>query len=304
MCGLMDKSQPVLMPDAGRRRALRMAGLLSAACALVSPLWARAGEQRLVSIGGALTEILYVLGAEAALVGVDTTSLYPAAVKVLPSVGYARTLSAEGVLALRPSQVLATEDAGPPQVLRQLQAAGVPVAILAANHRFEGLLERVRQVGALTGRSAPAEKLVQALRDEWTSVQATVAQASNALPRVLFVLAHAPNQIMVAGRDTSAQALISYVGAKNVIDRFDGYKPLTPEAVIGARPDVVLLTEQGLQASGGIDSVLRLPGMAQTPAGRKRRVVALEATYLLGFGPRLPAAVAELHRLLYGAMRA
>lgn len=304
MRGLMQEALLPPVPDAGRRRALRLAGLLSASCALGAPLWAQAANSRLVSVGGALTEILYALDAEAALVGVDTTSLYPAAVTQLPSVGYARALSAEGVLALRPSQVLATEDAGPPQVLRQLQAAGVPVAILAANHRFEGLLARVRQVGELTGRNAQADQLTQALRQEWKNVQATVAKSSASSPRVLFVLAHAPNQIMVAGRDTSAQAMIDYAGAHNVIDGFDGYKPLTPEAVIGARPEVILLTRQGLDASGGIDSVLRLPGMAQTPAGRARRVVALEATYMLGFGPRLPAAVAELHRRLHEAVRA
>jgi hypothetical protein len=91
---------------------------------------------------------------------------------------------------------------------------------------------------------------------------------------VLFVLAHTPAQVMVAGSDTSAQAMLDYVGARNAIAGFAGYKPLTPEAVIAARPDLLLFTDQGLQAAGGIEGALRLPGLAQTPAGRQRRGLA------------------------------
>jgi iron complex transport system substrate-binding protein len=280
-----------------RRRALMQLAMLGAGAA-AWPL-AMAAGQRLVSVGGALTEIVYALQAGADLVGVDTTSLYPALAQKLPSVGYARALSAEGVLALAPTQVIATEDAGPPTVMRQLAAAGVPVAVLAANHRFEGLLERVKRVGEITGRVAQAERLAQTLRQDWARTGAQVAgRAQTKPPRVLFVLAHSTSQIMVAGRDTSAEAVIAYAGAVNAITGVTGYRPLTPEAVIAAQPDVVLVTDQGLAASGGIDGILKIPGIGQTPAGRGRRVLSFEAMFLLGFGPRLPAAVAALDSAL------
>ena len=265
---------------------------------------AQAGQsRRIVSIGGALTEIMYALQADGDLVGVDTTSLYPAIAQKLPSVGYARSLSIEGVLALAPTQVIATEDAGPPAVVRQLAAAGVPIAVLAANHRFEGLLERVKRVGELTGRTGQAASLMRSLQQDWLQVRAPIVARSKAPIRVLFVLAHSPNQIMVAGRETSAQAMLDYVGSNNAITSFTGYKPFTPEAVIAAQADVVLLTEQGVKASGGIDNVLKLPGIEQTPAGRHHRVIALEAMFLLGFGPRLPIAVATLESALTKAMQ-
>ncbi len=295
---------PIDAIEASRRRALKQLGLLSLTAMLSGlPVAQAANTRRIVSIGGALTEIVYALQAGAELVGVDTTSIYPELAQKLPSVGYARSLSVEGVLALAPTQVIATEDAGPPTVLRQLAASGVPVAVLAANHRFEGLLERVKRVGDITGRSAQAASMIQSLQQEWTRARAQVAQRGGKSVRVLFVLAHSQNQIMVAGRETSAQAMMDYVGATNAINGFAGYKPLTPEAAIAAQPDVVLLTEQGAKASGGIEGALKLPGIEQTPAGHSRRVVALEAMFLLGFGPRLPAAVAALDIALVKAMQ-
>lgn len=228
--------------------------------------------------------------------------------------GYARTLSAEGVLSLAPTQLIATEEAGPQAVLRQVRDAGVPVAVLNANNQFEGLLERVKQVGRITGRADSAARLAQALQQQWDGALGKVRQRSpspvQSAVRVLFILAHAPNQVMVGGRQTGADAMLAYAGAVNVmggqggLGGFAGYKPLTPEAVIAARPDIVLVTDQGLKASGGVDGILKLPGLAQTPAGRKHRIVSLEAMLLLGFGPRMPQALAELDAAFAKAMTA
>jgi iron complex transport system substrate-binding protein len=302
----MPKSAVPIQVNAHRRKTCVQLALL-AATSTGWPAWA-ANERRIVSVGGALTEIAFGLHADADLVGVDTTSLYPQVAHKLPSVGYARSLSLEGVLALAPTLVIATEDAGPAVVLRQLSASGVAVSVLAANHRFEGLLERVKRVGELTGRVAQATAMQKVLQQEWRLVRSQIAQRTSphtSKPvRVLFVLAHTPNQIMVAGANTSAQAMLDYVGASNAIHGFLGYKPLTPEAVIAAQPDIVLLTDQGLKAAGGADGILKLPGLEQTAAGRHRRVISLEAMLLLGFGPRLPAAVSALDTAIGKAMRA
>jgi len=291
-----------LSVDAVRRKTcLQWGAVVATLCG--APAYA-ADARRIVSVGGALTEIVFALQADADLVGVDTTSLYPASAQALPSVGYARALSVEGILALAPTHVIATEDAGPPAVLRQLTSAGISVAVLAANHRFEGLIERIRRVGALTGRGAQATALQQAVQQAWTRAREPIARRRAPSVRVLFVLAHAPHQMLVAGSNTSAHAMLEYVGASNAIRRFSGYKPLTPEAVIAAQPDLVLLTDQGLKAAGGVAGILRLPGLGQTKAGRNRRVISLEAMFLLGFGPRLPAALSALDAAMEQAMRA
>jgi iron complex transport system substrate-binding protein len=301
MCRLNQSNQPAQI-DAERRKTCLQLGAWAALFA-VAPAHA-ANSRRIVSVGGALTEIVFALQANADLVGVDTTSIYPESAQKLPSVGYARSLSAEGVLALAPTQVIATEDVGPPAVLRQISNSGIVVTVLAANHRFEGLLERIKRVGELTGRVAQATAMQQTLQQEWVRARAQVAQRTTKSARVLFVLAHTPNQVMVAGTDTSAQAMLDYAGATNAINGFAGYKPLTPEAVIAAQPDVVLLTDQGLKAAGGVDGILKLPGLEQTAAGRNRRVISLEAMFLLGFGPRLPVALSTLDAAIGKAMRA
>jgi iron complex transport system substrate-binding protein len=253
---------------------------------------------RLISIGGALTEIVYLLKANTQLVGVDATSIYPTAATRLPNVGYARNLSAEGILALRPTQLIATEDAGPPIALRQIGDAGIPVSMLPSGHQFIDVINRVRTIGRLVHKTDAAEVLASRLLLEWSSTQKRVANSKINNTRVLFILSQNPSQLMVGGEKTSAAAMIAYAGARNAITRVSGFKPLTPESVIAANPDVIVLTDQGMKAVGGISGVLRFPGVKQTRAGKEQNIISLEAMYLLGFGPRMPLAVAELNLLL------
>ena len=257
---------------------------------------------RLISIGGALTEIIYLLKANTELVGVDTTSIYPIAATRLPKVGYARSLSAEGILALRPTQLIATEDAGPPMVLRQIIDARIPLAILPSGHQFKDLIDRVQIISRLLHKPDIAQALASRLHVEWSNTQERIADSKIKNIRVLFILSQNPSQLMVGGEKTSADAMITYAGARNAIAGFSGFKPLTPEAVIAANPDVILVTDQGMRAVGGIGGVLRFPGISQTRAGKEQKIVSLEAMYLLGFGPRMPLAVAELNLLLQHAM--
>lgn len=266
------------------------------------PTATSAGAMRLIIIGGALTEIVYLLKANSQLVGVDTTSIYPAAATRLPNVGYARSLSAEGILALRPTQLIATEDAGPPVVIKQIIDAQIPLTILPSGHQFKDLTDRVSSIGRLVYKTDSAQSLASRLALEWSNTQEHIANSKLNNTRVLFILSQNPSQLMVGGEKTSADAMITYAGGRNAISGFRGFKPLTPEAVIAANPDVLLLTDQGMRAVGGIGGVLRFPGVSQTRAGKEQNIVSLEAMYLLGFGPRMPSAVAELNLLLQRAM--
>jgi iron complex transport system substrate-binding protein len=261
-----------------------------------------ARAMRLISIGGALTEIVYLLKANTELVGVDTTSIYPSAATRLPNVGYARSLSSEGILALHPTQLIATEDAGPPMVLKQIIDARIPLAILPASYQFKGLIDRVNTIGRLVHKTAIAQALANRLHVEWSNTQERISHSTFKNIRVLFILSQNPSQLMVGGEKTSADAMIAYAGARNAIIGFTGFKPLTPEAVIAANPDVILLTDQGMKAVGGIGGVMRFPGISQTRAGKEQKIISLEAMYLLGFGPRMPLAVTELNLLLQHAM--
>jgi iron complex transport system substrate-binding protein len=275
--------------------------------ALAAASKAASGPARIVSIGGALSEIIYALGAESDLVGVDTTSIYPAAATKLPSVGYARSLAAEGILALAPTHIVATEEAGPPTVMQQLQQTGLPVSILPAEHRYEGVIERIHKLGKILGKDAQAAALAARVQADWQRIAPPIAArkgSAQKAPKVLFVLSHSPSQIVVGGSDTAAQAMIEYAGARNAVQGMKGFKPLNPEALIAAAPDVILFTDQGWQAIGGAAGALRLPGVAQSTAGQKRRFVSLDAMFLLGFGPRIPQAVQALNLAIAKAMQA
>lgn len=275
-----------------RRRALVMAALAAPAAAVQAQ-----GQPRVVSVGGAVTETLFALGAQGQLVGVDTTSLFPADATRLPQVGYARTLSAEGLLALKPELLLASAEAGPPQVLAQLRRAGVRVEVLDEQHQFDGVLARTQRLGQLSGREREAAQLVARLQQDWA---ARPRPPAGSAPRVLFVLAHGGGQLRVAGEGTAADAMLRLAGARNALAGLQGYKPLTAEAALQAAPDVLLCTDQGLQVQGGAEGLLKAPGLMLTPAGRAGRVASMEALQLLGFGPRLPQAVAELTSKLHG----
>jgi iron complex transport system substrate-binding protein len=268
-----------------RRLLLAALGFFTAADTLA------ASPARVVSVGGAVTEMVYALGAGTTLVGADSTSVHPDAANRLPRVGYMRQISAEGVLSLKPALVLATAEAGPAAVLDQIRGAGVRLERLPVRHSAEAVRENLRKIAQALGRDAAGETLVQRFDSDWSAVRARVA-ALPTKPRVLFVMAHggAP---MVGGRDTAADAMIGLAGAVNAAGAITGYKPLTAEAVLGAAPDVILVTDQALE-TGGIDALLQRPGLALTPAGRAKRIATMDAVLLLGFGPRLPQAVDEL----------
>jgi iron complex transport system substrate-binding protein len=173
--------------------------------------------------------------------------------------------------------------------------------MLPSGHQFIDVINRVRTIGRLVHKTDAAEVLASRLLLEWKNAQERVANSKINNTRVLFILSQNPSQLMVGGEKTSADAMIAYAGARNAIFGVSGFKPLTPEAVIAANPDVILLTDQGMKAVGGISGVLRFPGVKQTRAGKEQNIISLEAMYLLGFGPRMPLAVAELNLLLQQA---
>ena len=259
---------------------------------------AAASSPRLVSVHSSLTETVYRLGAQDALVGTDTTSTYPDAAQRTRKVGYMRTLSAEGVLALQPTAVLATDDAGPPVVLSQLQQAGVPVHLLRSTLRFDDVLQKVRVVAQVTQREAQGQALAAELQARWSAVQARLQQRPrNAPPRVMFVMAHGGGA-MTAGRETAAHAMLQLAGARNALEQVNGYRALNAESVVQAQPDVVLTTTESLAFLGGAERLWQQAGLQHTAAARAQRMVALDGMALLGFGPRMPEALDQLQRAL------
>ncbi|MDP1583775.1 MAG: hemin ABC transporter substrate-binding protein [Bradyrhizobium sp.] len=256
---------------------------------------------RIVSIGGAITEILYALGFEDRLAGVDATSLFPTtALRDKPNVGYMRQLSAEGVLGLNPSLVLAIQGSGPKETMDVLEAAKVPLVLVPETYSEQGLLDKIKLVGHAMDADARAACLTAAVSGDLKQLRDLRARVTEPV-RVMFVMSLLNGRAMVAGRKTAADEIIKLSGGVNAIDSYDGYKMINDEAIVSARPDVVLTIERA-KDSLEAQAVYAHPAFAMTPAVANKAFISMEGLYLLGFGPRTAAAARDLSVKLYPAL--
>jgi iron complex transport system substrate-binding protein len=249
--------------------------------------------ERIVSVGGALTEIVYALGEGDSLVGVDTTSRYPAEAAALPQVGYNRQISAEGVLSLAPTLVLLTEEAGPPAAIRQIADSGVRVVVLPAGDTPEVVGRRVEGVAEALGEPRRGAQLRERIDDALGRLRTALAGARER-PRVLVLLAVGQGAPLAGGRNTAADAMVGLAGGTNVVDQYQGYKPLTPEAAVVLDPQVIVVPDHALQALGGTAALAALPGLRDTTAVRQGRIVPVDSLAFLGLGPRIAVAARHL----------
>ncbi|MBR1271163.1 hemin ABC transporter substrate-binding protein [Bradyrhizobium sp. AUGA SZCCT0222] len=256
---------------------------------------------RIVSIGGAITEILYALGFEDRLAGVDATSLYPtSALRDKPNVGYMRQLSAEGVLGLNPSLVLAVQGSGPKETIDVLEAAKVPLVLVPETFSEQGLLDKIKLVGHAMGADARAECLTAAVSGDLAQLRALRTKVTKPV-RVMFVMSLLNGRAMAAGQKTAANEIIALAGGVNAIDSYEGYKIINDEAIVAARPDVVLSIQRS-KDSLEAEAVYVHPAFAMTPVVANKAFISMEGLYLLGFGPRTAAAARDLSVKLYPAL--
>jgi iron complex transport system substrate-binding protein len=199
---------------------------------------------------------------------------------------------------LKPDIIIATTDAEPPSAIAQLQTIGIEIVILDATPTVEAAKNRIKKLATLFNKEQTGELIISRL-DNQLRQAVSYTQKHQTKPKVLFLYSRAQASAMISGRDTSADEMIRLSGGQNVITGYEGYKPITAEAVVAAAPEIILLPENSLKSIGGIDQLLKLPGVNQTPAGQNRKIVTMEDLKLLGFTPRLGDAVCELAKLLH-----
>lgn len=267
--------------------------LFLANCAAKSASDGATDSDRVIAVGGAVTETIYALGAESKLVGTDTSSVFPEAATRLPQVGYQRTLSAEGVLSLKPDLVLAMAEAGPPAALSQIESAGVKIVKVNGEHTVDGAQTKIREIAEALNVEAKGEELIKKLDADLSDAKRCV-QTLQTKPKVLFIYARGGGAPNVSGTKTAADAMINLAGGQNAVTEFENFKPLTPESLVAAAPDFILFPTRGLHSIGSIDGALKIPGVAETPAGKNRRIIAVDDLILLGFSPRLGEGVKQL----------
>ncbi|MDD1140612.1 ABC transporter substrate-binding protein [Pseudomonas sp. TNT2022 ID233] len=260
--------------------------------------------QRWVSAGGALSEWVSALGGEAKLVGVDTTSQHPQSLKSLPSIGYQRSLSAEGILSLRPDILIGTEEMGPPPVISQVRSAKVQVELFSAQPDLPTLEKNVTHLGQLLGAESQAAQLLQSYQQQLDAQKARVveAQTQQKAPGVLLLLGHAGGKPLIAGKDTAADWLLQQAGGRNLATH-TGYKPFSVESLASLDPEVLVFADRALTGEAAKAALFKeSPILNSSRAAKTGRVLELDPTLLVGgLGPRLPAALKTLSDGFYPA---
>ncbi len=259
----------------------------------------QAAQERIISAGSAVTELILALHAEQSLIAVDVTSQLPEG-QQLPKIGYHRRLSAEGLLALSPTKLIGSDEMGPAPVLQQLKSTGVDIEVVNTQANVDGLKARIDQIAAILSKPQEAQQLKSLVDQQVQSLKAN--QPTNQKKKVLFLLIHEGRAANVAGTDTTPDAIINLAGAINpAADKITAYKPLSSESMVEMQPDVILVSGRSFEKLGGPDAIIKMmPLLAATPAGQNKQIMTIDGAALVGgLGLKSLAEAKRLNQLLY-----
>ncbi|OKH93162.1 heme/hemin ABC transporter substrate-binding protein [Streptomyces uncialis] len=259
---------------------------------------------RIVPLSGSLNEIVFTLGLGGKVVAKDITATFEQAEK-LPVVTRAHDVSAESVLSLRPTVVLADSTSGPVEAIDQIRDAGIPLVVYEAAKGLDDVDKRIEAVARTLGVPDSGAELTARTQERIGKVQADIpAPAKDAdKPRVAFLYVRGSASVyLLGGRDSGASSLLEAAGAVDA-GKASGLKkdftPITSEALAKAAPDAVLVMTKGLKSVGGVDGLVKIPGVAETPAGMDRRIVSIDDGVMLNYGPRTDQVLQSLVDQLY-----
>ena len=258
---------------------------------------------RIITLTGDLTEFVFELGLGDSVVANDVTTVYPEAAALLPKIGVGRFLNAESVLKFEPTLVIGDSQTSPPAAIEQIRATGVPVLITEVATTFDGMYEKVELLGRALGVEAAASDLVARIQTEVDDALATGDGSAAGRP-LAYLYTRGPDVMLLFGAGMQTNALIEAIGAVDAGEAsgIDGNVPVTPEALVAAGPDVIIVPSEGLEAFGGVDAFLESPGVGQTPAGVAGAVLDYPEGDFLTFGPRIADSlrllIADVERLV------
>lgn len=260
-----------------------------------------ASANRVVGVSKQINEFMFAIGAQDNLVARDLTSIYPAAIRSLPSVGYHRALSAEGIISTKPTLFLTDGNVGPDAVLDQLKKVGIPMLVIKPGESLDSAQMLMTQLGKQFHREKAADSVIAQWRSGMDSVWKDTTQwTGKPHPRVLIMhFGQIGNSYLAVGGQGPATQMLRWAGAANAIDSTRSMTRLTPELIAQLAPDVIIATDVGFDRMGSADKFASLPGVNLTPAGKNKRIYRINEQELLYFGPRTPATVRELVTMLH-----
>ena len=243
-------------------------------------------RSKIVVAGGSITEIVYFLGMEDKLVGVDITSNFPKEAKKLKSIGYLRNLSIEGILSLSPGLVLAEEDIGPPIIINQLRKTSIDLRIIKEKNNLNGILNKIMCISKILNKSLDENEDYIELQNKSLMVRKLKKINSKKIKKILLILMMRGSSPVVAGKNTSGQGFIEMIGHENSMKNLNGWKPVSSEEIIKKNPDYIIITKRAFKNFSSLDQFLSIPGISSTLAAKKKNIIVKDGMSMLGFGPR------------------
>lgn len=251
---------------------------------------------RVVAVSKQINEFLFAINAESVLVARDLTSIFPPQIKSLPSVGYHRALSAEGIISMKPTMLLTDGNVGPDAVLGQVKKVGIPVVTLPPGSSPDSAQLLMKELGKMFHHEHDADSVITKWHADMASALAdTTKWASAPKPRVMVMhMGQVANNYLALKRGTPADQLIRWAGGVNAIDSVGGMERLSPELIAKAAPDIIIATDVGFDRLGSAEKFAEMPGVAETPAGKAKKIFRIDETELMYYGPRTAASLLEI----------
>ena len=255
---------------------------------------------RIVVAGGSITEILFFLNESQNIVAVDTTSNFPEETKSFPSIGYVRSLSAEGVLSLNPTLILGENDMGPQNVLEQLKKSRVELRVLDEKNSILGIEDKISCIASILGKKKNDNLVKNINFQNSTHTLKKVSKVNSKKDiRGLVILMMQGTSPVVAGRNTSGEDFLKMVGSKNTMSSFEGWKPAGKEAILLSNPNFILITKRAIKNYSSLNLFLKESGIEMTEAAQNKNVYSLDGMSFLGFGPRTIDSGLEISNKIY-----
>ena len=254
-------------------------------------------SSRITVAGGSITEILYSINADKKIVAVDITSYHPEEATSHPSIGYVRTLSAEGILSLDPTLILGEDDMGPPTVINQIKRTGIDVSIIPEEHSAEGIINKINCIGNIIGMKEESQKFIKSkILPKIKELNRYSIKNIKEKKKVIFILGLQSGSPIIGGLNTSADGFIKMIGGINSMNEFENWKPVSTESIISSEPDVILVTARGMNAFGDIEALKSHPSLSLTPAVKNNTIYSMDGMAMLGFSPRTLDSAIEISK--------
>ena len=242
---------------------------------------------RIVIAGGSITEIIYFLGEQERIVALDVTSNYPPEAKSLPSIGYVRALSAEGLLSTNPSIILGEDDMGPPAVIKQIRETSYDMRIIPEKRTIDGIIEKIECIASILDIAEKSDAIIsKKLEPHIKTIVKNRKKIVKKGVKIMLVLNMQSSSIIVAGSKTSGSGFIDLIGGENIFNSFEGWKPVNAEAIIELNPDYIIVPRRNVHKGLDVTKIADSELFKNTTAGKNKNFIIDDAMAITGFGPR------------------